>query len=162
MTIDTYILYAGRRGGFESRRSHTNWDFSSHHAQQVENDYFVGTQNSFCVFGIPPVSPAPDASVTSVRRQKYTAGTVMEVCTGAGTGHLGKIGTISTRYGHIVTSSKHEARKHAHNPVPYQQYPAQTSTGGTRGVPSTHDQPRNPTNTPNSTSKNRNMKGNLF
>ena len=27
--------------------THTsNWDFSSHHAQQVENDYFVGTQNS--------------------------------------------------------------------------------------------------------------------
>ena len=31
---------------FESRRSHTNRDISSHHAQRVENDYFVGTQNS--------------------------------------------------------------------------------------------------------------------
>ena len=26
---------------FESRRSHTNWDFLSHHAQQVENDHVV-------------------------------------------------------------------------------------------------------------------------
>ena len=25
--------------------SHTNWDFLSHHAQQVENDYVVETQN---------------------------------------------------------------------------------------------------------------------
>ena len=24
---------------FESLRSHTNWDFLAHHAQQVENDY---------------------------------------------------------------------------------------------------------------------------
>ena len=31
---------------FESRRSHANWDFSSHHPQQVETNYFVGTQNS--------------------------------------------------------------------------------------------------------------------
>ena len=26
--------------------SGTNWNFFSHHAQQVENDYVVGTQNS--------------------------------------------------------------------------------------------------------------------
>ena len=32
-------------GTFESRRSHTNMDFSSYHAQQVEIDYLVGTQN---------------------------------------------------------------------------------------------------------------------
>ena len=31
---------------FESRRSHTDLDFLSHHAQQVGNDFFLGTQNS--------------------------------------------------------------------------------------------------------------------
>ena len=30
------LLTLGRE--FESRRSHTNWDFRSHHAQQVVND----------------------------------------------------------------------------------------------------------------------------
>ena len=38
------LLTLGRE--FESRRSLTNWGFSSHHVQLVKNDYFVGTQNS--------------------------------------------------------------------------------------------------------------------
>ena len=53
-------MCVGRPGGsaddletrkFKSRRSHTNWDFSSHHAQQMEKDYFVGVYTKFDLRG---------------------------------------------------------------------------------------------------------------